>query len=47
MNHSIEEESQKIRLIKIKTLNHEGEIKFINMFYLRVQKISNEKKKKN
>lgn len=32
MNHSIEEESQKVQIIKIKALNTEGEIKLINIF---------------
>lgn len=43
MNHSMEEESQKVQIIKIKAFSHEGEIKFINTFYLRAQKIFDEK----
>lgn len=39
MNHSTEKESQKVQIIKIKALSHEGKIKFINIFYLRAQKI--------
>lgn len=37
VNHSIEEGSRKIQIIKIKG-NYEGEIKLINIFCLRLQK---------
>lgn len=42
MNHSVEEESQKVLILKIKALSHEREIKLVNTFYLRVQKTFDE-----